>query len=217
MVAGFVKWKSFGRVVIKGERGIPILFPCVARKEEERAVFYKVGFVFDVAQTEGAPLPPSPSIIERGDAPEYIANALRACAAAHSIKIEVAEIGDHTYGIAHGGKITVDENAIGGGDQTLGWVRVVVHELAHELLGYPKVDAHVRFDRGTRETQADAVTHAVLTALGLRSNCPAYIAGVTRGMERNDIFARIKPVADVARDIMSYIFPKEENSEVLQA
>ncbi|MDD4987182.1 MAG: ArdC-like ssDNA-binding domain-containing protein [Dehalococcoidales bacterium] len=71
-VAGFKTWKDLGRWVKKGERGIAILAPCFPPKEnkleteeskEEDAeievspIYFKVVHVFDVSQTDGAPLP----------------------------------------------------------------------------------------------------------------------------------------------------------------
>ena len=65
-VAGFQTWKSLGRFVKKGERGIRIFAPIVRKVEEERngtteQVSRPVGFrsiaVFAIEQTEGEPLP----------------------------------------------------------------------------------------------------------------------------------------------------------------
>ena len=69
-VAGIRRWNEFGRYVMKGQKGIPILAPMIGSKrqrDEEPAVqidkpapmligFRRV-YVFDVAQTEGAELP----------------------------------------------------------------------------------------------------------------------------------------------------------------
>ncbi len=71
-VAGLRKWNEMGRWVRKGEKGIAILAPVLVKKkftvidettnterEEEREVLvgFKWVYVFDVAQTEGKPLP----------------------------------------------------------------------------------------------------------------------------------------------------------------
>ena len=63
-MAGFATWKKLGRAVRRGERALWILAPMTGRRvvsadgEEHRPV---VGFrpvaVFDVAQTDGDPLP----------------------------------------------------------------------------------------------------------------------------------------------------------------
>ena len=62
MVAGFHLWKKMNRNIKKGEKGIAILVPCFPRKDEiekdpDKPVFFKTAYVFDVSQTDGAPLP----------------------------------------------------------------------------------------------------------------------------------------------------------------
>src|SRR5439155_14162610 len=62
-VAGFQTWKSLGRQVRKGEKGLAIFAPMSVRKvddetgEEKRSLFFKVVHVFDIAQTDGEALP----------------------------------------------------------------------------------------------------------------------------------------------------------------
>src|SRR5438876_3278169 len=61
-VAGYKTWQRLGRQVRKGEHGIRILAPCVVKRqtdqrEEEPARFFRAVSVFDVAQTDGEPLP----------------------------------------------------------------------------------------------------------------------------------------------------------------
>ncbi|MCY0870739.1 ArdC family protein [Alicyclobacillus sp. SP_1] len=60
-IAGFQTWKTMGRHVRKGEQGIMILAPLLAKTSEttpERSlVGFRTVYVFDVSQTEGKPLP----------------------------------------------------------------------------------------------------------------------------------------------------------------
>src|SRR5437762_162933 len=65
-VAGFRKWQDLGRHVRRGERGIAILAPIVAPRRhaesddvDDESVIrsFKLAYVFDVAQTDGADLP----------------------------------------------------------------------------------------------------------------------------------------------------------------
>ncbi len=62
-MAGFHTWRTVGRYVRKGEKGIAILAPIVRRRrddddDESRAIVgFRTAYVFDVAQTDGAPLP----------------------------------------------------------------------------------------------------------------------------------------------------------------
>jgi hypothetical protein len=69
-VAGFYAWHKFGRFVRKGEKGIAILAPVLAKQEVrdeqnpdcgteviQQLVGFRTAFVFDVSQTEGRELP----------------------------------------------------------------------------------------------------------------------------------------------------------------
>jgi antirestriction protein ArdC len=77
-VAGFHAWRSLGRYVKKGEKGIAILAPLVRRKQnadepeaskESRIFGFRAVHVFDVKQTDGAPLPTIG--VAQGDSGEY--------------------------------------------------------------------------------------------------------------------------------------------------
>jgi len=65
LCASFNAWKSFGRHVKKGEKGIPILVPIFSKvkyedeeeRTEKRLVGYSQGYTYDYEQTEGEPLP----------------------------------------------------------------------------------------------------------------------------------------------------------------
>lgn len=69
-VAGYRKWLELGRQVRKGEQGIKILVPfkhkaTVVQEDGEDAFVVKgfgLGTVFDVAQTDGDPLPDPPAV-----------------------------------------------------------------------------------------------------------------------------------------------------------
>jgi len=71
-VAGYHTWRKMGRHVKQGQKGIAIFAPMVLeRKEaadpdglvtlEKEQVWFRVVYVFDVAQTEGQPLPDLPT------------------------------------------------------------------------------------------------------------------------------------------------------------
>ncbi len=87
-VAGFHTWKSLGRQVRKGEKGIAILAPMVKRATDTneqsapshaqdadrpagRILGFKVVFVFDIAQTVGIDLPDISPV--KGDPTDWFA------------------------------------------------------------------------------------------------------------------------------------------------
>lgn len=66
-VAGYNRWKEMGRQVRKGEKGISIMVPHKRKITDEKTgedIFtvssFGVGFVFDIASTDGPPLPQPP-------------------------------------------------------------------------------------------------------------------------------------------------------------
>src|SRR5438034_10369906 len=85
-VAGYKTWQKLGRQVRKGEHGIRILAPCRVKVAEadqhadKRDAYRVVGFrcvsVFDVAQTEGEPLPELEYRPLEGDAPADMVDLL---------------------------------------------------------------------------------------------------------------------------------------------
>ena len=86
---------TLGRFVRKGEKGIAILAPILRRrpedtKEDESRVIvgFRAAYVFDVEQTDGAPLPQAAEAT--GDPGEHIA-ALKSAIAAHGILLEYAD------------------------------------------------------------------------------------------------------------------------------
>ena len=58
-VAGFQTWRTMGRFVRKGEKGIAIMAPIIGRPEEAEGenarmlVGFRAAYVFDVEQTDG--------------------------------------------------------------------------------------------------------------------------------------------------------------------
>lgn len=78
-VAGFHTWRSLDRFVKKGEKGLMILAPLVRKVEsadacstekESRIFGFRAVYVFDVSQTDGAPLPTIG--VAQGDPGEYV-------------------------------------------------------------------------------------------------------------------------------------------------
>lgn len=167
-VAGFRTWKTLGRYVRKGEKGIVIIAPMVLRKRSDegqgeterddnaRLLRFKAAYVFDISQTDGDPLPEPERVA--GD-PGQFADRLVEFVAQKGIVLEYADIPGSTDGLSTGGKIVIDQ-----GLQPADRFSVTVHELAHELL-HRGDDRPVQ--RTVRETEAEAVAHIVCSAIGL--------------------------------------------------
>jgi len=162
-VAGFQTWRTLGRCVRKGEKGIAILAPIVGRKrddavgDEARTVLgFRAAYVFDVAQTDGDPLP-APA--EASGDPGATYERLTAAIGKQGIAIERVDDLDGALGTSHGGMIRL----LNGLSPAVAFT-TLVHEYAHELL-HRAEDRPA--SRDTRELEAEAVAFVVGSAVGL--------------------------------------------------
>jgi hypothetical protein len=160
-VAGFRAWRTLGRAVRKGEKGIVILAPIVVQQvadpdtTEPRVAGFRATYVFDIAQTEGQPLPGTSTA--SGDPGPAIAR-LRAAIESRGIALEEVAQLDGALGVSLGGRIQVVAGLTGAEA-----FFVLAHEFAHELL-HRTGD---RPSRDTRELEAEAVAFVVGESIGL--------------------------------------------------
>src|SRR5437667_5842544 len=131
-VAGFHTWRTLGRFVRKGEKGIAILAPIVARRREatpdddlKTVVGFRAAYVFDVEQTDGAPLPQAAEA--SGDPGEHT-GALKRAITGHGIALEYSDHLGGALGLSCGGRIHVLN-----GLPPASEFAVLAHEYAHEL------------------------------------------------------------------------------------
>jgi hypothetical protein len=130
MVAGFHMWKSLGRYILKGKKGMPILAPIFVKQEKEvgedneKLVGFKVVYVFDISQTDGEPLPEPPG----WKSPEQnvvLTERLIKFAESNGIKVAIKELAGEIQGVSRGGAVLISPLA---GTNTL------IHEIANELI-----------------------------------------------------------------------------------
>ena len=162
-VAGFHTWRTMGRFVRKGEKGIAILAPIIGRREAESpsdnartVVGFRAAYVFDVGQTDGEPLP------EPGEAsgdPGVKTTSLKTAILDHGITLESVDDLGGALGTSSGGHIRILNGLSPATEFT-----TLVHEYAHELLH--RADDRPA-SRNTRELEAEAVAFVVSGAVGL--------------------------------------------------
>ncbi|MBX3357327.1 MAG: hypothetical protein KF745_02755 [Phycisphaeraceae bacterium] len=171
-VAGFHTWKSLGRFVKKGEKGIAILAPMLIKPRDEdesnegksRPVLrFRGVHVFDVAQTEGAELPEPPQVA--GD-PGVHLERIKALVAERGITLDTEDLPMGADGVSRGGRISVRP-----GLPPAREFAVIVHELAHELLH--RGEDRKEISKTVRETEAEAVAFVVSSAIGLETGTAA--------------------------------------------
>jgi antirestriction protein ArdC len=178
-VAGFHAWHQLGRFVKKGEKGIMILAPMVVKEKDPQPVRegpadtsrisgFRTAYIFDVAQTDGQPLPAFAKTT--GDAQDY-GEKLKAIAAARGVIVEYDSAIAPAQGVSSGGRIRLIPDMTAAEEFS-----VLAHELAHEMLHHGP-DAQ-RLPKTVRETQAEAVAFVVCRGVGLETNTAAadYIA-----------------------------------------
>jgi antirestriction protein ArdC len=194
-VAGFKAWQQLGRQVRKGEHSIRILAPMSVKERDEhgeetgeRVVFFRAVPVFDVAQTDGEPLPEPPCEPITGSSHERYIAALEDHARSLGYAVEREPL-EHAGGYcdAQRKRIVLSAHL----DSANARVRVLVHELAHAHgVGYR--------DYGREDAEVIVETAAVIVcgALGLDTSGESipYIAGWG---EANDLEAIGKYAATV--------------------
>ncbi len=176
-VAGFNTWKSLGRNVRKGEKGIRILAPMISRRKntefpgsitidndssEKGPVLYGFRFVyvFDQSQVDG---PAFESPIGRVEGEASVA-LRRLSSHVESLGILIEYQSDMVAdGLSCGGKIVLKS-----GLPEAETLSVLAHEAAHEILHKKEMRSGISQTR--RETEAEAVAYVVCAGLGLKTN-----------------------------------------------
>lgn len=169
-VAGFHTWKSFGRFVKAGEKGIAILAPMALKRDkhdssdssppeedEDCILRFRVVYVFDINQTEGEPLPEVAQV--HGEPGEY-SHRLKNLVRQMNIELSYSEQLGGALGVSKGGSIVLKEGLDPAHEFT-----TLVHELAHEILHHGA--DRTGTTKQTRELQAEAVAFVVAQAIGL--------------------------------------------------
>ena len=171
-VAGYRTWRELGRQVRRGEHGIAILAPCTYLRpaadehepdDEPRRVLrgFKIAHIFDIAQTDGEPVPDVRPALLDGDAPAGLWDTLAAQVAAAGFQLR--------RGDCHGanGRTNYTTRTVTVRDDVSDAqaVRTLAHELAHVQLH--DGTAHALGCRGLVEVEAESVAYIVATAAGM--------------------------------------------------
>jgi N-terminal domain of anti-restriction factor ArdC len=169
-VAGYQTWKEFGRYVKKGAKGILVLAPIHRKKtieeisEQEGSAKVLVGFrgvyVFDLADTDGRPLPGIGETV--GDPSAYI-DRLKSFLAERGIKLEYSDVIYPAKGLCCPGMIVLLP-----GQSPAEEFATLAHETAHALLHQQARRAETT--RSIRETEAEAVAFVVCESIGLKAD-----------------------------------------------
>jgi len=183
-IAGFRTWLKLGRSVRKGETALRILAPISVKERDqltgeesdERRVFFKTAFVFDVSQTDILPgaepvalEPPREPLT--GDSHAHLLAPLEAFAESlgYSVSFEVIEGSAGGWCDPQAKRIVVD-----GGVPANAQLRTLIHECAHAL----GID-YEQYSRAQAEVMVDTVTLVAASAVGLAvdGETVSYVSG----------------------------------------
>lgn len=209
-IAGFQRWKSLGRFVKKGERGIRIFAPILRKVEEEKngtteQVSRPVGFrsiaVFALEQTDGEPLPEIDSNATEGG--EELLPRLEVATAALGIKLIYKAIPGAAEGLSKGELIEIEETL-----STAARCGVIAHELAHEIL-----HKQHRYETTCqqRELEAESVSYTVLAHYGIHTKSRFYLASYDVTAEM--LGTSLQTITQTAKRIISTIADNEKTTE----
>jgi antirestriction protein ArdC len=172
-VAGYRKWQALGRQVRKGERAIMILAPLVYKTKEENDTATETavvrGFrsvaVFDVAQTDGEPLPEIAKRLQGSD-PVFAFRRLERVAGELNYHVAIEPMNGAKNGEC---RFVSRVIAIRSGIAPAQMVKTMAHELGHVVLHNPEEQRKRSVDRPTAELEAESVAYVVCRELGIDS------------------------------------------------
>ncbi len=216
-VAGFHTWKSLGRSVKKGEKGIRIMVPYKAKieKEDNDPLYvikgFGVGYVWDVLQTEGRPIPEPPTVKDpegENDEAERITMQLTRFATESGVTI-VRDFTGSQRGYWHP---TRHEIGIRSDLTGISAVKTTCHEVAHFL-----ADHRATVDRADAEDVAESAAYVTLMHMGIDTSGYSfgYIAGWAKDMT---VFRRnLGEVQKISHQMIAIIAGDGVSSEAEQA
>ena len=244
LVAGYKAWqKNFERHVNKGEKAIRILAPAPYKIKEERDKIdpvtqeilldkdgnpkkeeveitipaFRAVSVFDVAQTDGKPIPELAAKELLSDVEGY-QDMIRAVEAISPVPIELEEIAGDSKGYydREAKRIAVQENM--SESQTL---KTMIHEVAHSKLHSKEVeqDEQMRKDRNTKEVEAESVAYTVCQHFGIDTSDYSfgYIAGWSSGRDTKELRASMDTIRRTVSELITGIEEQlQRNREVSQ-
>lgn len=227
-VCGFKKWQEFGRVVNKGSHGIMIIAPVKVKGSEKEQVLdenskpvigadgqpvmeevtreyqsFRPAYVFDYADTSGDPLPSITSMLEESvESFEELKEVL--------IKVSPVPITFEPITTGANGFYSPTELRIVVKDDLpqLQTIKTMIHEIGHASLGHGSKED--KWDRETKEVQAESVAYWVTQMLGLDTS--DYSFGYIGGWSKDKEVSELKESLDIIKTTADEISRKIEDA-----
>ena len=247
LCASYTGWKKQERQVKKGEKGIKIICPAPYKKQalqdkkdpqtgkpvlmadgsprqeivEVIIPAFKVGYTFDVSQTEGKPLPEITQNLEGNltDSQKDLRQALlEICPVPVSFQpVQGAANGFYRRDTK---EIVVDDSL----SETHS-LKTLIHEMSHALLHSTDIPDAPK-DSPTREVQAESVACVVCSYFGIDTSDYSfgYISGWSSGKDTKELKASLEVIRNTSNVIITKAeetltrmkMPKQEISETIQ-
>jgi len=183
-VGGKARWAELGRQINPGARPITILAPVTKKyadvdadgeEVERKRVFFRDVHVYDLADTDGEPLPEITQHVA-GDAPAGMLDALHAHANTAGVPVRFVQPGEDpalrggANGYAYRDPFTGEVGIVVRGDMsTAQQAKTFAHELGHVVLGH--LNDHETTvghkTRGDQEVEAESFAYMVSSSWGV--------------------------------------------------
>ena len=233
LVAGYQAWqRNFNRHVNKGERGIRILAPAPYKIKEERdkldpvtgeVVLDKDGMpqteeveikipafravsVFDVAQTDGEPIPELEAK-ELLSTVEGYEDFIKAITFVAPVPVSFEDIPGDSKGFF---RPTEKRIAVREGMSESQTLKTMVHETAHSMLHDKEVNKDILApakDRNTKEVEAESIAYTVCQHFGIDTSeySFGYIAGWSSGHDMRELKSSLDTIRRTASELITGI------------
>jgi hypothetical protein len=166
------------------------------KTEKREGLSFGVGYVFDVSQTDGEPLPEEPRWTNEGEEGEQLAGRLDRYAGGMGISVSSGATPGRAEGVSRGGSIVLRE-----GLTPLGRASTLCHEIAHEIMHPPELRTQGR--RQINELEAEATAYVVCKHFGYDINSPNYLA--LWSTDSKQLRERMDRISRTARQIIEQI------------
>ena len=247
LCASYTTWKKFDRYVRKGEKGIRIICPSPYKMQTLQTVrdpktgkpelladgskkkemvekiipFYKVGYTYDISQTDGEPLPEVTTKL-KGDL-DSRQNKLKAALLEISpVPIHFQSISGETNGYYD---LTKKEIVVDSSLSEKHSLKTLIHELAHALLHDTSIKDAPK-DTPTREVQAESVAYVVCQYFGIDTSDYSFGYISTWSSDKNieELKKSLEVIRSTSNDIIAKteqkltpeLLPQQELSENIQ-
>lgn len=219
IVASFNDWKKkFNRNVKKGAKGIKVLVPIKKNIVKENAItmeeevyqklFFKIGNVFDISDTEGQPLPEIVTLLQYNS--DFLKNLIAMIIKSSEVPIIIKE--SDQFGNANGYySITSNEIYVKQNLSDLQKLKTMLHELSH-YIQETKFAANIKdIGRSSKEVIAESTAYCVMTLLNshyhideLKSD--AYSFGYIVSWSKDKTLVELKSTLSLISTISNQLF-----------